>query len=68
MIITTGRVVSLTYALRDRRGEIFERADAPISYLHGSGQDLFDKIKWALEGRSAGDWAEVKPSPAESFG
>jgi FKBP-type peptidyl-prolyl cis-trans isomerase SlyD len=68
MIVTKDRVVSLTYTLRDGYGEIFEHTDVPISYLHGSGQDLFDKIERALEGLSVGDSVEVELSPAEGFG
>ncbi|HUW97991.1 MAG TPA: hypothetical protein VMV40_03990, partial [Acidiferrobacter sp.] len=47
---------------------IFEHTDMPISYLHGSGQELFDKIEKALEGLSVGDSVEVELSPAEGFG
>ena len=31
MAVTKGKVVSLTYTLRDERGEIFEHTDVPIS-------------------------------------
>lgn len=68
MVVTKDKVVSLSYTLRDERGEIFEHTDLPISYLHGSGQDLFDKIERALEGLSVGDSVEVELSPQEGFG
>lgn len=68
MRVTKDKVVSLSYTLRDGRGEIFEHTDVPISYLHGSGQDLFDKIEQALEGLSVGDSVEVELSPNEGFG
>lgn len=68
MLVAKDKVVSLSYTLRARSGEIFEHTDLPISYLHGSGQDLFDKIERALEGLSVGDSVEVELSPAEGFG
>ncbi|HUW98218.1 MAG TPA: FKBP-type peptidyl-prolyl cis-trans isomerase [Acidiferrobacter sp.] len=67
-MVKKDKIVSLTYTLRDERGEIFEHTDMPISYLHGSGQELFDKIEKALEGRSVGDSVEVELMPAEGFG
>ncbi len=67
-MVTKDKVVSLTYTLRDARGEIFEHTDVPVSYLHGSGEALFEKIEEALEGRAVGDTVEVELSPAEGFG
>ncbi len=67
-MITKDKVVSLTYTLRDARGEIYEHSDLPISYLHGSGRELFDKIEAALEGRSVGDSVGVDLAPDEGFG
>ena len=67
-MVTKDKVVSLTYTLRDSRGEIFEHTDVPISYLHGSGEALFEKIETALEGLGVGDSVDVELSPAEGFG
>ncbi|MHB1566172.1 MAG: FKBP-type peptidyl-prolyl cis-trans isomerase [Acidiferrobacter sp.] len=67
-MIGKGQVVSLTYTLRDAAGEIFEHTDVPISYLHGSGEGLFDKIEQALEGRDVGDIVTVELTPADGFG
>ncbi|WP_298134942.1 peptidylprolyl isomerase [Acidiferrobacter sp.] len=67
-MIGKGKIVSLTYTLRDAQGEIFEHTDVPISYLHGSGEGLFEKIERALEGLGVGDSVEVELSPAEGFG
>ncbi|MHB1607776.1 MAG: FKBP-type peptidyl-prolyl cis-trans isomerase [Acidiferrobacter thiooxydans] len=68
MVITKGKVVSLTYTLRDGRGEIFEHTDVPISYLHGSGEGLFEKIENALEGLEVGGSVDIELTPAEGFG
>lgn len=67
-MVTKDKIVSLTYTLRDSRGEIFEHTDVPISYLHGSGEGLFEKIETALEGLDVGDTTYVELSPAEGFG
>ena len=67
-MITKGKVVSLTYTLRDESGEIFEHTDVPISYLHGSGEWLFEKIENALEGLEVGGSVDVELAPSEGFG
>jgi FKBP-type peptidyl-prolyl cis-trans isomerase SlyD len=66
--IDKGKVVSLTYTLRDQRGEIFEHTDVPVSYLHGHAGGLFDKIERQLEGRRVGDSIDVTLTPEEGFG
>ncbi|HSD97048.1 MAG TPA: hypothetical protein VLB06_07890 [Sulfuricaulis sp.] len=67
-IVTKNRVVSLVYAVRNQKGELFEYRDLPVSYVHGSGVDLFPKIEAALEGRAIGDRVVVELSPADAFG
>jgi len=67
-VVTKNRVVSLIYAVRNQKGELFEYRDLPISYVHGSGVDLFPKIEAALEGRTIGDRVVVELSPADAFG
>lgn len=61
-------VVSITYVLRDQQGDIFEYTDLPVSYVHGGGHELFDKIERALEGHAVGDKITVDLSPEEGFG
>jgi len=67
-VVTKNRVVSLIYAVRNQKGELFEYRDLPVSYVHGSGVDLFPKIEAALEGRTIGDHVVVELSPADAFG
>lgn len=67
-MVQKDKVVSLTYTLRDARGDIFEHTDVPISYVHGSGKDLFEKIEQAVSGLSVGDSVEVDLAPSEGFG
>jgi FKBP-type peptidyl-prolyl cis-trans isomerase SlyD len=67
-VVTKNRVISLVYAVRNQKGELFEYRDLPVSYVHGSGVDLFPKIEAALEGRTIGDRVVVELSPADAFG
>ena len=54
--------------MRNEKGEMFEYRDLPVSYVHGSGADLFPKIEQALEGRTVGDRVAVQLTPADAFG
>lgn len=67
-VVAKNKVVSLIYVVRNEKGEIFEYRDLPVSYVHGSGTDLFPKIEQALEGRAVGDWVAVQLTPADAFG
>ncbi len=67
-LVAKNKVVSLVYAVRNQKGDLFEYRDLPVSYVHGSGVDLFPKIEQALDGRVVGDRVVVQLSPAEAFG
>ncbi|GMR03948.1 MAG: peptidylprolyl isomerase [Gammaproteobacteria bacterium] len=67
-VVEKNKVVSLSYVLRNQKGDIFEYRDLPVAYLHGSGSDLFPKIEHALEGQAVGERVSVTLSPSEAFG
>lgn len=67
-IVDSGKVVSITYVLRDARDEIAEVNDLPVAYLHGSGAELFPRIEQALEGHAVGDQVIVELPPEHGFG
>ena len=67
-VVAKNKVVSLIYVVRNEKGEIFEYRDLPVSYVHGSGVDLFPRIEQALEGRAVGDRVAVQLTPADAFG
>ena len=67
-VVTKNKVVSLIYAVRNQKGELFEYRDLPVTYVHGSGVDLFPKIEEALDGRAIGDRVVVQLSPVDAFG
>ncbi len=69
MAVATGTVVSVTYVMRDERGEIIEYVDVPVAYVHGaSGGTLLPKVEQVLEGHVAGDRLSVTLAPEEGFG
>ena len=67
-LIKKDMYVELTYAILDAQGEIKERVDIPVKYIHGRDSGLFPQIENALEGRSNGDRVEVFITENEGFG
>lgn len=67
MKIEAGCLVGLDVAMYDAQGELLEKTEAPLVYLHGAG-DIFPKIEAALEGREPGYRTAVQLEPEEAFG
>jgi FKBP-type peptidyl-prolyl cis-trans isomerase SlyD len=68
MQIAKNTVVMLDYELFDADGNLIERTDAPIEYLHGGYDGIFPLVETALDGKSAGDNCRVKLAPEDAFG
>jgi len=66
--VIEGKLVSLTYSIRDEQGNILEQNDLPVSYIHGGGTELIGGMDQAVAGRRAGDSVEMTLSPEEGFG
>jgi len=66
--IKKDKYVELTYAILDAQGEIKERVDIPVKYIHGGNSGLFPKIEQALEGQEKGARVEVFLTQYEGFG
>jgi FKBP-type peptidyl-prolyl cis-trans isomerase SlyD len=66
--VSRDKVVSITYEIRNERGDTVERSDLPMSYVHGSDRAPYEKVERALEGCKPGDSVEVTLTPEESFG
>lgn len=66
--IKKDKLVTLTYRVSDENGDIIERIDMPIQYVHGRQSELIEKIEQALEGHREGDEVSVTLSPEEGFG
>lgn len=62
------KVVYLTYEIRDHTGNILEKSDIPVGYVHGANSPLFEKIERNLAGCGVGDTVDVTLSPEEGFG
>ncbi len=68
MRIAKDTVVSLTYELLAPGGELVEKTDQPVSYLHGRREGIFPRVEQALEGKQAGFACRVQLEPDDAFG
>lgn len=64
--IRSGKLVSLTYSIRDEGGNILEQSDLPVAYIQGGNSELIGGLDRAVEGKRAGDEAGLELSPDES--
>lgn len=68
-IVSKTKVVTFTYSiLDDETGEILERSDLPMSYLHGVDGKMYPQAEQVLDGKKVDDTVEVVISPEEGFG
>ncbi len=68
MQISKGKVVSLDVELSDIWGNLIDRSDELLQYLHGGYGDIFPVVEAALEGKSEKARVEVRLEPEEAFG
>ena len=68
MIIARNAVVSLDVELSDIWGNLIQKSEEPVQYLHGGYGDIFPVVEAALEGRQEHDRIEVRLEPEEAFG
>jgi FKBP-type peptidyl-prolyl cis-trans isomerase SlyD len=68
MKIAKDTVVSLNYELFDSTGELLERVEEQISYLHGGYDGIFPLVEEALHGKKIGDKVSVTMLPDDAFG
>jgi FKBP-type peptidyl-prolyl cis-trans isomerase SlyD len=68
MQIADNTVVSLHYELHDSQGELIEKTEAPIEYLHGGYDGIFSPVEQALQGKNVGAVCDVYLQPADAFG
>jgi FKBP-type peptidyl-prolyl cis-trans isomerase SlyD len=60
-------VVALTWTLKDSLGEELDVLTEPVEFLVG-GDDLFEVIETALQGRTVGATVNVSIEPEQGFG
>lgn len=69
MKVAKDTVVSLRYELTDvTEGSLLEKADDPISYVHGGYDGIFPAVEEEVHGKSIGDKFSVTMEPDEAFG
>lgn len=68
MQVAKNTVVMLNFELLDADGNLIEKAEAPMAYLHGGYQGIFPLVEQALDGKQAGDTCEVRLTPVDAFG
>jgi FKBP-type peptidyl-prolyl cis-trans isomerase SlyD len=68
MKIVDDTVVSLNYELLDSTGDLIEKTEAPIEYLHGGYDGIFALVEQALQGKNVGEVCDVYLQPADAFG
>ncbi|MDZ4202215.1 MAG: peptidylprolyl isomerase [Gallionella sp.] len=68
MKISKDTVVSLRYELSDAEGELLEKVDDPVNYLHGGYDGIFPLVEEALHGKVVGDQCSVTMEPDDAFG
>ena len=68
MQIGQDTVVSLHYELLNSEGEVIEKTEDPIEYLHGGYDGIFSRVEEALTGKAAGETGDVYMQPVDAFG
>lgn len=68
-MIKDGKVVELSYVLKNDQGEELDSATSasPLAYLHGHGQ-IIPGLEEALEGLKVGDSKQVTIPPKDAYG
>lgn len=67
MKIGDGVLVSLDVKMYDAQGELLEKSDEPLQYLHGH-EDIFPRIERALSGKRVGAHVVLQLEPEDAFG
>lgn len=66
--MTKDTVVAINYELSDVDGNVIEKTEEPIEYLHGGYDGIFPLVEKALSGKSAGETCRVRLEPDDAFG
>jgi FKBP-type peptidyl-prolyl cis-trans isomerase SlyD len=68
MQVAKDTVVALSYELFDTDGNLIEKTEQPIEYLHGGYDGIFPLVERALDGKNIGDTCRVRLEPDDAFG
>jgi FKBP-type peptidyl-prolyl cis-trans isomerase SlyD len=61
-------VVAIDLELADFHGNVIQRSDRPIHYLHGGYGEVLPALERALEGKAVGARVTARLEPEEAFG
>lgn len=69
MKVTTKKVVTIEYELKDDEGAVIDSSEGhgPLAFIHGVGQ-IIQGLEKALEGMTVGENFKVSIPPAEAYG
>ena len=65
--ISKGKVVGFNYELKNSKGEVLEKSDQPMVYLHGNN-NIIHGLEKEMEGLKEGDTKMVKVKPVDGYG
>jgi FKBP-type peptidyl-prolyl cis-trans isomerase SlyD len=67
--VENGKVVSFSYTLKDKSGNVIEKSKEgePLLYMHGQN-NIIPGLEKGLEGLKVGDTKNVKVGAAEAYG
>jgi FKBP-type peptidyl-prolyl cis-trans isomerase SlyD len=68
MHVSKNTIVSLEVELSDIWGNLIDRPEEPLQYLHGGYGDIFPAVEAALEGKAEKARVEVRLEPEDAFG
>lgn len=66
--VTKDKVVSFVFEMLNSDGQLLERSDEAVEYLHGGYDGIFPKVEAALEGKQIGDSVVLSLEPEDAFG
>jgi len=68
LIIAKDTIVLLDVELSDLWGNLIQRSEEPLQYLHGGYGNIFPAAEAVLEGKQVDDRIEVRLEPEDAFG
>lgn len=68
MRISSGTIVSVDIELADLWGNVIQRTEDPLRYLHGGYGEILPALEQALEGKQTADKLTVRLEPEDAFG
>ena len=68
MQIANDTVVTISFELKDRQGEVIEKEGSILSYLHGGYDGIFPLVEEGLHEKNVGDAFSIQLEPNDAFG